>query len=335
MPVYKPKGVTLIDPADFKTHRARIFDKVRAAAVSSFPRKFGGVRMELADDVGYDNLDDFTPDEVKQALLQDKDLTRKLRGTVRLYDDNTNDLLDEQVVTLANVPWLSDRGTFTKGGNNYTTAMQQRLVPGPFGRVMDNGQVETHFNVKPGSGPGYRVLLEPDTAQFRLRVGPQAAIHLYSVLKTMGVPDDDLKATWGEGTWKRNADAYNPKAFDQAYTRLVPPKEQIPDGTVQQKAEQLRAAFERSQVLKSTRYTNLPSDNVKRATLDAELRKTDYHDASGADLASHFEPDFTPDDLRLEINALYGKHGPRLASMRQWPDRWINKNEDPDRKSVV
>jgi hypothetical protein len=39
--------------------------------------------------------------------------------------------------------------------------------------------------------------------------------------------------------------------------------------------------------------------------------------------ASTFEPDLDPDALRGEYNALYGKAGPRLASMQQWPDDWI------------
>lgn len=331
MPVFIPKGVKLVEPTDFAAQRKDIFDKVKEATRAGFPRVHAGVRMELGDDLDYEGPEDFTPEEQTHALLHDKVLTRKLRGTLNLYDDKSNELLDSQRMTLMNVPWLSGRGTFTHNGSNYTSIKQLRLLPGPYGRFMDNGQLEVHFNVKPGSGPGFRVHLEPDTAQFRLRVGPQSAIHLYSVLKDMGVPDDDMKQAWGEGTWQRNSQQYNPKAFRQAYTRMVPPKQQDMSLPQMQQAEQLRAAFDRSQVLQTIRDQNLPgaADQVKRAQISQALRDTDSDEVSGEKLVSQFRPDFKPAQLVDVTNAIYGKHGPRLGSMKAWPDRWINKDVDP------
>lgn len=324
---FKPKGVELFDPDDFGTQRTHIFDKVHEAVKTSFPRSFGGVRMELKD-TGYEGPEDFSPDEQKQALLNNKFLGRRLRGTVQLFDDKTNDVLDEQRVTLMNVPWLSPRGTFLHGGSNYTAVRQLRLVPGPYGRVMNNGNTEVHFNVKPGSGSGYRVMLEPETAQFKIKVGKQSEVHLYSVLKDMGVPDDQLKTMWGEGTWDRNARKYNPKAFQQAYVKLVPTREQLPDAPRADQVKQLQAAFDRSQILSSVRDQHLPTmvNTVKRAALERELATTDKEQE---DLNKAFTPDFTPEDLTDVKNAIYGKSGPQLASMKQWPEEWINKDVDP------
>jgi len=327
MRVFKPKGVELTDPEDFDTQRQQIFDKVHDAVKNSFPRAFGGVRMELQDSE-YEGQDNYTPAEQKDALLNNKYLTRKLRGTVNLYDDKTNDLLDTQKLTLMQVPWLSQRGTFTHRGNNYTSIRQLRLVPGPYGRIMDNGNMEVHFNVKPGSGPGYRVMLEPNTAQFKLKVGAQSEVHLYSVLKDMGIPDDHLKQSWGEGTWQRNSQKYNPRAFGQAYSKLVPPREQLPDAPMADKIKQLQGAFDRSQILTSVRDQHLPfsTDSVKQAKLQRELALTDREDDN---LDHAFKPDLKPEQLTDVKNAIYGKAGPQLASMKQWPDAWVNKDVDP------
>ena len=324
---FKPKGVELSDPDDFESQRTQIFNKVQEAVVSSFPRTFGGVRMELKN-ARFEGPEDFTAEEQKKALLENKYLSRKLRGTVQLFDDKTNDALDEQDVTLMSVPWLSPRGTFVHGGSNYTAIRQLRLVPGPYGRVMNNGNAEVHFNVKPGSGPGYRLMLEPDTAQFKLKVGKQSEVHLYSVLKDIGTSDEQLKEMWGEGTWERNARKYNPKAFMQAYVKMVPAREQVPDAPQADKIRQLRAAFDRSQILASVRDQHLPtfSDQVKRAALQRELASTDHE---YADLEAAFKPDFTPEALQDVRNAIYGKAGPQLASMQRWPDTWINKDVDP------
>lgn len=321
-----PKNVKLIEPDDFETHRAAIFDNVHKALVSSFPRTHGGVRMELGN-TGYEGPEDFTPAEQKAALLGNKFLTRRLRGTVNLYDDKTNELLDSTHTTLMNVPWLTQRGTFVHGGNDYAPINQMRLVPGPYGRVMSNGQLEVHFNPKPGTGMGYRVLLEPDTAQYKLRIGPGMHAHLYSVLHDMGVGDDDLEKTWGPDVLARNKSKYNPKAIKQVYGRLVPPRDQNPEATPQEQAEALHAAFGRTQILSSVARQHLPDmfDAIKKASIISELRETDSHDAE--DIHDQFKPDLTPSDLRENINALQGKAGPALAG-GAWPAHWSTE-QDP------
>lgn len=270
-----PKGVQLYDPTDVDTRRALIFDSVKSAVTSAYPKAFGGVRLELADDVDYDGPADFSPTEQKQAILQGSFLTRKLRGTVRLFDDATGDLLDEKKTTLMQVPWMSPRGTFIHGGNEYTSIAQARLVPGTYGRWTDSGQAEVHFNAKPGTGSSFRVMLEPETAQMRLMVGPQSSVHLYSVLKDLGVQDDELRTTWGEGTFEMNSSKYNPRAFDQAYSRLVPAKLQTPDAPREEKVKQVVEALERTQVLRSVANTNMPhwGDARKSAALNTAAQE--------------------------------------------------------------
>jgi DNA-directed RNA polymerase beta subunit len=321
-----PKNVQLIEPDDFEAHRSAMFSGVKDAVNSLFPKAHGGVRMDLHN-LDYDGPDDFTPQEQKEAMLSNKFVTRKLRGTVTLTDEKSGEQLDQQHTTLMHVPWLSQRGTFIHGGNDYAPISQMRLVSGPFARTLSNGQFEVHFNAKPGTGSGYRVLLEPDTAQYKLRVGPQMHAHLYSVLHDMGVPDQHLEESWGKDILARNKAKYNPKALVQVYGRLVPPKEQNPDASPSDKAKQLHAAFDRTQLLASTVRANLPTmlDQVKQASAKKELRDTDMHDAD--DIDATFEPDLTPTDLRENVNALHGKAGPALAG-GAWPDKWSTPQDN-------
>ena len=227
-------------------------------------------------------------------------------------------------MTIMNVPWLSSRGTFIHRGNHYTSAAQMRLVPGPFSRVMDNGNVEVHANMRPGTGTSWRLMLEPESGQLRLRVGPSTGLHLYSLWKDLGVSDDEMKALWGEGTWKSNADKYNPRTLSMAYKRFVPSRKQVAGASVDVQRAAVREALEQGKVLASVVRRNMPAffDRAKQASIGSELAATD-------DLHKLFKPDLQPDDMAESYQSIYGKHGPRLASMEAWPSHWINKAYDP------
>ena len=71
--------------------------------------------LELAD-VGYD--DDYNPSfaDEKEAILKQRSLHRPLKATLRLYDKNSGQLLDEQRQTIAHVPHLNSRGLFIRNG---------------------------------------------------------------------------------------------------------------------------------------------------------------------------------------------------------------------------
>lgn len=314
--IVKPAGVQLREPEDFAAWRGDIFEKVKTATANLFPFEHNGLRAELHN-LEYEPETPYDPAKHKQALLEDKFVTRRLRGDVHLLDKDGKllDMLPNFTVT--RVPVMSDRGTFTHNGSSYMAIYQARLLPGLYGRHMSNGQVEVHANVKPGTGVSWRAVLDPETAQFKLRMGGGAAdsgAHLYSVLRDIGVQDDELKTLWGEGTWNKNAAQYNPKALGQAYRKLVPTRAQIPDASREVQAAAVRDALDRGQVLEHIYNRNmLTPAQVKVA----------------AEASEDFTPDFTPDDLREEYNALYGRHGPRLASMKAWPEEWIDHSTDP------
>lgn len=266
-----PAGVKLFDPSDFKTRRELIFESAINSLRKSYPRSYGGVRVELGDDLQYVDPDDYSLADQKKALLNNDFLARRLRGTVKLFDDKTNELLDQRTMTLMRVPWLTQRGTFIHGGNDYVTTTQARLVPGVYGRWTDAGNAEIHINSRPGSGPSLRVQLEPESGQFKLHAGPQSSVHLYSVLKDIGVSDDEMKEAWGEDTLRLNSDNYNPQAIDQAYKQMVPKFAQDMTAPREMRVAQVQDALNRTEVLRGVAERNMPGWKPQPVTKAANV----------------------------------------------------------------
>ena len=113
-----PVGVTLRDPEDSEAIRGDIENAMLGAMgryVNGY--SYGGVKLELKD-LKYVGQPKFSKQQQNEALLNDKPLTRRLRGTVRLINEEDNSVLDERKnFTLAHVPYLTERGTFINNGS--------------------------------------------------------------------------------------------------------------------------------------------------------------------------------------------------------------------------
>lgn len=211
------------DFGDYPTLRSSIFDKVAAAAISRYPMENDRFGLEL-DRVHYLDRKPFSPKEQKQAILRGDTLYHRLAGTWKLRDKSTNQILSERQAVVARVPYLTDRGTFIYNGVEYAVANQLRLRPGIYTRQRDSGELEAHFNVKPGTGRSFRVFMEPETGVFRMGVG-QAKLKLYPVLQAMGVSDQELGAAWGKDLLQANMAAADPRAVDRAFKSLASTRE--------------------------------------------------------------------------------------------------------------
>ena len=291
-----PKGVTLRDFDDFTSLRTNIFDGVKKAMSSSFPVKYGNVRMELHD-VDYDDLDDVPISKQKKMLLENKYITKKLRGTIKLFDDTTDQLLEEKRLSLMRVPYLTNRGTFIHGGNEYATIMQSRLLPGVYTRRQENGELETQFNVKPGTGIGFRVGFEPETTQYRVKIS-QANLHMYSLMHDLGTSDEELEKAWGKEIFNANKAKYDSRVFDKAYERLVSVRQKKADKTKEDKVKSMRAALDAAQIHARVAQKNLP--NMFNPKVAAEWEAKWQGKQAMEKLAAEsidsipFEPDLTP-----------------------------------------
>lgn len=247
--------VGLTDWHDFPKRRTAIFDAVKSSMEKRFPQTHGGVRLELHD-LHYIDPEAFTPAEQKDALLSNKFLHRRLRGTYKLLDDKSGELLDSRESTVMRVPWLTDRGTFIHGGNEYTTMSQSRLLPGVYTRKKQNGETESHFNSRRGTGSSFRVRLEPESGLFKLDIG-QASLRLYSLLKDIGVADEELEKRWGPDLLRINRDAYDRRVFEKAYQKLV--RRPVAEASAEDKARAIREALAGTKLDRAVLSRTLPA----------------------------------------------------------------------------
>ena len=198
-----PQGVTLREFDDTRAARKAIYDGTLDALKKRFPLENKSYRLELSN-VRYTGPQDFTLAQQKQALLTDKNLHTPVSGHFRLIRKSDNAVVDEKDEVVMNVPYYTDRGTIINNGSEYTVANQLRLRPGVYTRVRRSGDVETQFNVRPGTGRGFRLRMEPSTGVIMVNVG-HANMPLYPLLRSLGVTDQQMIKAWGADVAHANA----------------------------------------------------------------------------------------------------------------------------------
>ena len=223
--------------ADSTAMRRNIFNGVMTSVSKKYPLDNSRYSLSLAK-LGYRNDKPFTLADQKKAIMQGDSLEHQLEGEWVLTDKATGKIVDRKRSVVAHVPYATDRGTFIYRGNEYTISNQMRLKPGVFTRVKENGIIEAHFNVRPGTGPSFRVHMEPDTGIFRLNVG-QSNLKLYPILKAMGVSDRELEKSWGAGLLQKNVLAEDPRAVQRAFTKLVSTRADMAVGDDSESAEKV------------------------------------------------------------------------------------------------
>ena len=183
---------------DYTTTRRNIFDGVHKAVMSRFPLKNARYTVELSD-LKYGREDPYSLKEQQEALMQNQSLFVPLKGKLVMKDNATGQVMDktDRHVTLARVPYLTDRGTFINAGSEYTVANQSRLLAGPYVRKRKSGEFEAHFNTMPGKGRGFRMAFMPDSGKFVAEVG-QSVTPAYPMFKALGVDDGVLEQVWGK-----------------------------------------------------------------------------------------------------------------------------------------
>jgi len=201
----KPDRVYRMD--DYDTIRDVLFENVKSAVQRRFPLR--NDRYTLAvEDVDYDDPDDIPLSEQKQLLLQGKSSTRRLRGSWVLRDAATDkEVARTRRMTLMRVPRMTERGTFIRNGKEFAVGSVMRLEPGVYCKRKPDG-VTAQFNIKQGTGGGFNMTLNPATGVFQFSRGTRHA-PAYTVLRDMGVTDDQMREAWGEDVFSRNRDAGN------------------------------------------------------------------------------------------------------------------------------
>lgn len=231
---------------DIDEQRREIYDRAKAAITGMKLPSNATHRIELAD-VDYDGPFEPAKSDEKKMLMQGASLHRPLKATFRLIRQDDDQVVDEQRGTVARIPHLNSRGLFIRNGVVWSLRNQARLRPGIYTRNRSDGATETHFNVKPGSGRGFRLFLEPDTGVFKLQIG-QSSTRFYPLLRQLGIPDDKIKEMWGEELFNSNYRARSGKDINELtkVVRKLGPRMRDVDEDLA--PEMLREVLERIQV---------------------------------------------------------------------------------------
>jgi len=214
-PATKPVVPSFRNFGDTQRTRQLIFDNVLKAAQEIEPVQNQRHSLSI-ENPRWAGADSYSIAEQKQAILSRGTLGRKLVGDFVMRDLNGAEI-GRRSTQLARVPYMTDRGTFIVGGNEYTMAHQMRLRPGVFTRKKQNGELESHVNVSKGAG--HHVYIDPASGVFRIAIG-QAKIPLVPLLRAMGVSDGQLREAWGNSLTAVNMQHADPQAIKKLHDRL-------------------------------------------------------------------------------------------------------------------
>jgi DNA-directed RNA polymerase beta subunit len=249
----KPEELSFREFGDTDATRKNIYDDVLTAA-SGIPPISNDRHTLRISNVEYIDPDTVSRKRQKEAILNGLSVGRRLRGTWELVDNATQQVVDSKRAVLATIPHLTDRGTFINNGTEYTLKNQQRLLPGVYTRIRDNGEIEAHANIMAGKGVSHRYFLDPEKSAFKIRVG-QGTVSLVPLLKLMGATSEQLKEAWGKDLFAANYNNDAAAEYIKLKTKFLSNKElQLPE------AEQNQALL--------AKFANMEMDpDVTRRTL--------------------------------------------------------------------
>jgi DNA-directed RNA polymerase beta subunit len=161
-----------------------------------------------------------TTSDKKKAVLEKKDLTVPLKGTIDLVHKASGKVIESKTTTLAHIPYVTNHNTVIYNGSEYEGVNQQRLLPGIYSRIRQDGIPEAHINPEARTGQSGRILFLPEKQLFVLMV-KNSQVKLFGILKDLGVPETTIKQAWGEKIYNANRSLYGGDEIEKLYGILV------------------------------------------------------------------------------------------------------------------
>ena len=216
-PTAPPKNTrAFFDPLHL---RQLLFD----TAVDSFGKKLNEIETTdyklHARNLGVE-VPKITTSDQKKAVLEKKDLSVALKGTIDLIHKPSGKVVESKHTTIAHIPYVTGHNTVIYNGSEYESVNQQRLLPGIYSRIRQDGIPEAHINPEARTGQSGRILFLPDKQLFILMVR-NSQIKLYGLLKDLGVSDASIKTAWGDKIYTANRNFYTGDEVDKLYGILI------------------------------------------------------------------------------------------------------------------
>lgn len=166
-----------------------------------------------------DGRDNKNIDDQKQVRMKGQIWGNDLRADLELVDKITGKTIDHvKNIKVANIPKITDRGTFLVKGNEYQFTKQSRLKPGVYTKRQSNGQISSFFNVdktvdfERGFNNNFKIHFDPDDKTFKMQYGSKN-IPLYNSLRSIGMSIEKMKSAWGPDVFEANKAAFEKHQF--------------------------------------------------------------------------------------------------------------------------
>jgi len=148
-----------------------------------------------------------------------------LKGTIDLIHKASGNVVESKKLTIAQIPYITERNTAIYNGSEYESINQMRLLPGIYARIRQDGIAEAHINPAPRTGVAGRILFLPDRQIFVLMI-QNTQVHLYSILHDLGISDKVILEAWGNEIYNKNRAGYSSEAIDKLFLKLFGPEEE-------------------------------------------------------------------------------------------------------------
>lgn len=298
----EPKEDELREFGDIGRTRTAIYTNVLKATQAIQPVSNGRHTLRLTN-VAYQDPDRFSKQQQKQAILNRQTLARRMQGVWELVDDATGDVIDRKKSVIMSVPHMTERGTFINKGTEYALKNQQRLLPGIYTRIRDNGEIESHANILPGVGQAHRYYLDPAKGMFRIKVG-QGTVGIMPLLKAMGATKEQLLEAWGRDLYASNFTADDPQEYKKLKEKFLSAKEMQGDENQQREAlvkkfHDMRVDPEVTKRTLGKEYNNLSLDtllDITKKLIRVSKKEDDPDDRDSLP----FQQFYGPEDLFAE-----------------------------------
>jgi len=253
---------------------------------STFPIEDKNFRIEVED--AYVDKKHFDHEDEKDAILRGKSLTYPVKGTIKMYDKESGELVDTvKNFNLADTYALTGKHTAIYRGNNYNVSNLIVLKPGVYTRSRDNDELESSFNT--GTGSNFSIVLDPQSYVFNIRAGSakSAGVPLFPIMdKVFGIGAASFGTFLAPEMLKANVEAargQETKAVSNLYSKMVNKRIQDKSLSTEEKAKVLREAIESSSLDVSTTettlgksFTHVEGDTILRACKNlVDIKKGD------------------------------------------------------------
>jgi DNA-directed RNA polymerase beta subunit len=308
---------------DAFTRREDIRRKALGALSESFPIKTRSYTVELANPRV--EARDLSSGEQKQALLEGRTLSERLRGDLSVRDAQGRLVHEAKDFTLLHLPYFTQRHTFCVDGTEYSVSNQIRTRPGVYTRRRGNEELEATFNLS--KGQNFRLLMEPEKGQLFLQpAAGTSRVALYPVLRALGVPHEDIARHWGAEVAELNRAAFKTpdRHVEKLYGAFIHPAQQTHtaiEDKVRALHDYLGATAMDPEVTRATlghaydKATPPALLAASRKLLDVHRAAVDTDDRDSLEFKTfHSVDDFLAERIRLQARALRQKLGIKLEA---------------------